>query len=302
MRSVGLQRRRRRYRPARRARATRRRRRRCPPEGGEVEHDAAVDRHARPADAAATRRGGHRDARVVAHAEHRGDVGGGSRPGHRRRAEATGVPSEPQIMASGHQSRLAASSASGSTTTRHTSPSRSRTVAGTSATAPRSGLIRCRPRSAATAAAVRRRPARRVLGGRPPEIGAEQLRHVGRRPRRRVAREQHARGCGGEHVVERAGHLVAHGVARPRPGGTAARGRAARRGGVVGDEREDGAGVGAEAAGRCSWVPGSSAAAGGAKPSPPNSRSRFVRDWTPRAHRARRRRRRRRRRPSAGTS
>ena len=52
-------------------------------ECAQIEHDAAVHRDARATDAAAPRRRRHRDARVVAHAQHRRHLAGRCRPRHR---------------------------------------------------------------------------------------------------------------------------------------------------------------------------------------------------------------------------
>ncbi len=62
---------------------------------GEVEHQAAVHRHARAADTAATCRRGDRHAGLVADPEDRGDVGGRRRTDDRSRARHRGVVGGP---------------------------------------------------------------------------------------------------------------------------------------------------------------------------------------------------------------
>ena len=83
-----------------------------PAERAEVEHDAAVQRHARAAHAAAARGRRDRDPRLVADAKHRRDLVGVDGRATTAAAPAT-WPSSAQIVVSGHQSRLASASDGG---------------------------------------------------------------------------------------------------------------------------------------------------------------------------------------------
>ena len=78
-----------------------------PAHRGQVEDDAAVQRHARAAHAAAARGRGDRDARLVAQREHRARPRPRPPAGRPPRPRAATWPSSDHTVVSGHQSRLA---------------------------------------------------------------------------------------------------------------------------------------------------------------------------------------------------
>ena len=254
----------------------------------QVEHDAAVQRHARAAHAAASCRRGDRDrgrrcrraarrrpapatSGAATAAARRRDLAV-ERPDHRQRppvaarlAERRGVDGDlrADVAQPGQRGvvdvdrtgveprrdvgRVAAER------DRRSRPAlldlRQRAARALGASSAVSGQARATRPARASTRRGRPRPGARRSVGVPAELGCDQLGDRRCRGRGRVAGEEAGAGAAGEHVVERAGHLVAHGVDGlgpqvRQPGHE----RLAERGVVV-DEREHRGRLGAVAAG-----------------------------------------------------